>query len=106
MLGSELRKAREKAGMSQKRLAFEAGVHRTYISLLERDKKSPTVNVLLRICKALIRLGMLILRCVFTIAAAFVSSAASRTNCKYLRTHKKHTPRTSRSLEMSVGLPA
>jgi len=53
MLGSELRKAREAAGMSQERLAFAAGVHRTYISLLERDKKSPTVNVLLRICKAL-----------------------------------------------------
>jgi transcriptional regulator with XRE-family HTH domain len=53
MLGSELRKARESAGMSQERLAFEAGVHRTYISLLERDKKSPTVYVLLRICKAL-----------------------------------------------------
>lgn len=53
MLGSELRKAREAAGMSQETLAFEAGVHRTYISLLERDMKSPTLNVLFRICKAL-----------------------------------------------------
>lgn len=39
--------------MSQEQLAFGAGVHRTYISLLERDKKSPTLNVLIRICKAL-----------------------------------------------------
>lgn len=53
MLGKELKRARESAGMSQERLAFAAGVHRTYISLLERDKKSPTLNVLLRICKAL-----------------------------------------------------
>lgn len=53
MLGKELKVVREAAGMSQERLAFEAGVHRTYISLLERDKKSPTLNVLLRICKAL-----------------------------------------------------
>jgi transcriptional regulator with XRE-family HTH domain len=53
MLGRELKNIREAAGMSQERLAFEAGVHRTYISLLERDKKSPTFNVLLRICKAL-----------------------------------------------------
>ena len=53
MLGEELKKAREFAGLSQERLAFEAGVHRTYISLLERDKKSPTLSVLFRICKAL-----------------------------------------------------
>lgn len=53
MLGSELRKAREAAGMSQEMLGFEAGVHRTYISLLERNMKSPTLNVLFRICKAL-----------------------------------------------------
>ncbi|MGA2701473.1 MAG: helix-turn-helix transcriptional regulator [Isosphaeraceae bacterium] len=53
MLGSELRKAREAAGMSQETLGFEAGVHRIYISLLERNVKSPTLNVLFRICKAL-----------------------------------------------------
>ena len=39
--------------MSQESLAFEAGVHRTYISLLERDLRSPTLNVLFRICRAL-----------------------------------------------------
>ncbi len=53
MLGEELRKAREAAGLSQERLAFEAGVHRTYVGLLERGKKSPTLSVLFRICKAL-----------------------------------------------------
>ena len=53
MLGKELKEIREAAGLSQEQLAFDAGVHRTYISLLERDKKSPTLNVLFRICKAL-----------------------------------------------------
>jgi transcriptional regulator with XRE-family HTH domain len=53
MLGDELRKAREKAGMTQEELAFKAQVHRTYVSLLERDKKSPTLNMLFRLCEAM-----------------------------------------------------
>lgn len=53
MFGEELRKAREKAGLTQEQLAFRAGVHRTYISLLERDLKSPTLNMLFRLCRAL-----------------------------------------------------
>lgn len=53
MLGKLLREAREKAGLSQADLAARARVHRTYISLLERDKKSPTLKVLLRITRAL-----------------------------------------------------
>jgi transcriptional regulator with XRE-family HTH domain len=39
--------------MSQEDLAFDAGVHRTYVSMLERDLKSPTVDVLFRLCRAL-----------------------------------------------------
>ena len=53
MLGDELRKARERAGLTQEKLGFEAGVHRTYVSMLERDVKSPTLDVLFRLCKAL-----------------------------------------------------
>lgn len=53
MIGKELRKARKEAGLSQEQLAEKAGIHRTYVSLLERDVKSPTVEVLLRICEAL-----------------------------------------------------
>ncbi len=53
MIGKELRKARKQAGLSQEQLAERAGIHRTYVSLLERDVKSPTVEVLLRICGAL-----------------------------------------------------
>lgn len=53
MIGVELRKAREGAGLTQVQLAKAAGLHRTYISLLERDKKSPTVDVLFRLCRAI-----------------------------------------------------
>jgi transcriptional regulator with XRE-family HTH domain len=52
-LGGELRKARLTAGMSQEQLAFDAGISRNYVSLLELGEKSPTVQVLLRVCKAL-----------------------------------------------------
>jgi DNA-binding XRE family transcriptional regulator len=53
MFGEELRRAREKAGLTQESLAFEAGVHRTYVSLLERNRKSPTLSMLFRLCKAM-----------------------------------------------------
>jgi transcriptional regulator with XRE-family HTH domain len=53
MIGEELRTAREAAGLTQEELAFKAGVDRSYISLLENDRKSPTLDMLFRICKAL-----------------------------------------------------
>lgn len=52
-LGAELRKARLEAGLTQERLAYSAGLDRAYISLLENDHKSPTVDVLYLICDAL-----------------------------------------------------
>lgn len=53
MLGGVLRQARIDAGFTQERLSFEAQVDRTYISELENDHKSPTLEVLFRICEAL-----------------------------------------------------
>ncbi len=53
MIGDEIRRARRKSGLSQEKLGFEADIHRTYVSLLERNRKSPTLAVLFRICKAL-----------------------------------------------------
>lgn len=53
MLGEELRRARENAGMTQEQLAHTAGVDRSYISQLERDLKSPTLDMLFRLCDAL-----------------------------------------------------
>ena len=53
VLGDELRKARLKAGLTQEDLAFKARISRNYVSLLELDQKSPTVALLLRICRAM-----------------------------------------------------
>jgi len=52
-LGREIKKAREVLQQSQEALAFEAGIHRTYVSLLERGKKSPTLAVIVRLATAL-----------------------------------------------------
>lgn len=53
MFGCELRKACEAAGLTQEKLSFEAGLDRTYISLLENDKHSPSLDVLSRVCDAM-----------------------------------------------------
>jgi DNA-binding XRE family transcriptional regulator len=53
MMGAELRKRRERAGLTQEQLSFRADLSRPYISQLERDIKSPTVETLFRICDAL-----------------------------------------------------
>lgn len=53
MVGSVLRQARKEAGLSQEELAFRADVHRTYVSMLERDVCSPSLDVLFRLCDVL-----------------------------------------------------
>ena len=61
MLGDELSNARSDKGISQEELAAQAGVTREYISKLENNHSSPTVDTLLAICKALdIRASQLI----------------------------------------------
>jgi len=52
-LAEQIRIFRFKRGLSQEELAFRAGLHRTYISLVERAKKSPTIDCLTRISAAL-----------------------------------------------------
>ena len=52
-LGEAIRARREALHLSQEDLAFECGLHRTYISQLERGLKSPTVRVLCAIAQAL-----------------------------------------------------
>lgn len=44
--GEALREARAKAGLSQEALGEACDRHRTYISLLERGKHSPSVKTL------------------------------------------------------------
>jgi transcriptional regulator with XRE-family HTH domain len=52
-LGTELKSAREAADMTQEEVAFAAGIDRAHLSLLENDRKSPTVDTLRRICQAI-----------------------------------------------------
>jgi transcriptional regulator with XRE-family HTH domain len=44
--GVVLRDLRTRRGMSQQQLALEAGLDRTYISLLERGQRQPTLTTL------------------------------------------------------------
>ncbi len=44
---------RHEAGISQEELAHRAGIHRTYVSQIERGLKSPTLHVLIQIANAL-----------------------------------------------------
>lgn len=39
--------------MTQERLAAKAGVSRNYVSLLELNQKSPTVQMLFKLCRVL-----------------------------------------------------
>jgi len=51
--GKVLREIRHKRSLSQEELGFESGYHRTYISLLERGKKSPSLNTVFQLGAAL-----------------------------------------------------
>lgn len=53
IVGKNVKKFREGLGLSQEQLAFESGLHRTYISGVERGVRNPTVQVLGEIAKAL-----------------------------------------------------
>lgn len=48
-----LREARTEKGISQEELAARAGLHRTYISQVERGLKSPSLRSLSQIATAL-----------------------------------------------------
>jgi transcriptional regulator with XRE-family HTH domain len=52
-LGQVIKRRREAAELSQEELAERAGVHRTYVSQLERGIKSPSVRILDRMAGAL-----------------------------------------------------
>ena len=48
-----VKKHREKAGLSRAELARKAGLHQTYIGLLEREERSPNLDTAKAIAKAL-----------------------------------------------------
>jgi transcriptional regulator with XRE-family HTH domain len=52
-VGLNVKNVRKERGLSQERLAFECGLHRTYVSGVERGIRNPTVVVLEKIADAL-----------------------------------------------------
>jgi transcriptional regulator with XRE-family HTH domain len=51
--GQALREFREAKGVSQERLATDAGVDRSYVSLVERGIQGPTIQVVVKLARAL-----------------------------------------------------
>lgn len=51
--GKALRSLRIARGHTQETLAFEAGLDRTYVSLLELGSRSPTLDTIMLLCGAL-----------------------------------------------------
>lgn len=53
IIGQNVRKRRQKLGMTQERLAEKADLHPVYISQIERAERAVTIDALLRLAKAL-----------------------------------------------------
>lgn len=51
--GNALKECRLDRGLSQEQLALESGLDRTYISMLERNIKTPTITTVVKIAKSL-----------------------------------------------------
>lgn len=52
-IGLALRSKRESLGWSQETLAFESGLHRTYIGAVERGEKNVTLRNAIRMARAM-----------------------------------------------------
>ncbi|MEQ8282919.1 MAG: helix-turn-helix transcriptional regulator [Parvibaculum sp.] len=50
-LGLNVQKLRHDRGWSQEDLAFESGLHRTYVSGIERGIRNPTITIIQRLAK-------------------------------------------------------
>tara|TARA_R110002096_G_scaffold316510_1_gene511033 strand:+ start:185 stop:388 length:204 start_codon:yes stop_codon:yes gene_type:complete len=60
-LAKNMRRIRRAKGWSQEELAHQAGVHRTYISGVERCVRNPTITIVNRIAEALgVKVGELV----------------------------------------------
>lgn len=53
VVGKNVRHFRELKGLSQEELAFDADLHRTYVSGVERGIRNPTVIIIAKLATAL-----------------------------------------------------
>lgn len=53
LFGSRLKRLRQSQGISQEELAFRSGLHRTYISSLERGKRNVSLVNIVKLARAL-----------------------------------------------------
>jgi transcriptional regulator with XRE-family HTH domain len=53
LVGLNVKRYRVERELSQEQLAFDAGLHRTYVSGVERGVRNPTVTVLERLARGL-----------------------------------------------------
>lgn len=51
--GDRLQKVRKEQGISQEQLAAKLSMHRTYIGMIERGERNPTIRTLYKIAKTL-----------------------------------------------------
>ena len=52
-VGKKIQEARKSKGVTQEKLAEMLSMHRTYIGLIERGERNPTIRTLYKISKAL-----------------------------------------------------
>jgi transcriptional regulator with XRE-family HTH domain len=53
VVARNLRVMRKQKGLSQDELAFQAGINRNYVGQIEREEKSPTVDMIEKLAIAL-----------------------------------------------------
>lgn len=52
-IAKRVKKARIEKGLSQYKLALNAGVNLNYIGMIERGEREPSISILEKVCKAL-----------------------------------------------------
>lgn len=51
--GKVLRKVRKESGITQEQLALAGGIDRTFVSMIERGERQPTIRVLFKLAAAM-----------------------------------------------------
>jgi transcriptional regulator with XRE-family HTH domain len=53
VVARNLRILRKQKGLSQEELAFQAGINRNYVGQIEREEKSPTIDMIEKLSSSL-----------------------------------------------------